>query len=82
MGNLSDFGSINFREFLKGLFILLISTIFLAVKKFFEANQTIPIEWADWKSILISAAGVAFAYISVTFFSNSDGAIMKKEKLL
>ena len=61
---------------------MIITAIFLAVKSFFEQNNTIPILWADWKAILLASAGVGFTYIGTTFFSNSEGAIMKKEKLL
>jgi hypothetical protein len=78
----SVFASLNLREFWKGLVIAFFTALFLAVKDFFEANMTIPILWSDWKSILIVSAGTGFAYIGTTFFSNSEGAIMKKEKLL
>lgn len=78
----SVFASLNWREFWKGFFIALVTAIFLAVKKFFEENNTIPTTWTDWSAILLTSAGVGFAYIGTTFFSNSEGAIMKKEKLL
>ena len=73
----SKFFNLNFRDFIKGLFIAVLSA---AITFVYEAVQTgLSFDAEFFKAIGIVSLTTFLAYLSKNLFENSDGAIAKEK---
>ena len=68
--------SINFREILKGLSVAVIGAVVTYAVTAMQSGDFFPIQWAQIGTVALTSG---MAYIKLTFFSNEDGAILKKK---
>jgi len=73
----SNFLSLNSRDFLKGLIVIVICTF---VTGFYQlvANGGV-VNWITLKPVVIAVLGAAVSYLTKNLLTNSDGEFMKGE---
>jgi hypothetical protein len=78
MGKRSKFLTLNLRDALKGLFLVVITAIITGVYELVATGAVFA--WTSLKPILLTAAAAALSYIIKNFLTNSNGEILTKEK--
>lgn len=71
----SSFFTLNTRDFVKGLFIAVITAVITVV---YTTIQTGTLTF-DWKVISTTALSAALAYIMKNLFTNSNDQLLKKD---
>jgi flagellar biosynthesis protein FliQ len=71
----SSFLTLNTRDFVKGLFIAVITAVITVV---YTTIQTGTLSF-DWKIISTTALSAALAYIMKNLFTNSNDQLLKKD---
>lgn len=71
----SSFFTLNTRDFVKGLFIAVITAVITVV---YTTIQTGTLSF-DWKVISTTALSAALAYIMKNLFTNSNDQLLKKD---
>ena len=71
----SSFLTLNTRDFVKGLFIAVITAVITVV---YTTIQTGTLSF-DWKTISTTALSAALAYIMKNLFTNSNDQLLKKD---
>jgi hypothetical protein len=71
----SSFLTLNTRDFVKGLFIAVITAVITVV---YTTVQTGTLSF-DWKAISTTALTAALAYIMKNLFTNSNDQLLKKD---
>lgn len=75
----SKFLSLNTRDFLKGLFVAVLTAVFV-----FLQTVVVDPELMNWKSVMIkcgwTALAAALGYLVKNLFTNSTGEILTSEK--
>ena len=71
----SSFFTLNTRDFVKGLFIAVITAVITVV---YTTIQTGTLSF-DWKVISTTALTAALAYIMKNLFTNSNDQLLKKD---
>lgn len=71
----STFLTLNTRDFVKGLFIAVITAVITVV---YTTIQTGTLSF-DWKVISTTALSAALAYIMKNLFTNSNDQLLKKD---
>lgn len=71
----SSFLTLNTRDFVKGLFIAVITAVITVV---YTTIQTGTLSF-DWKTISTTALSAALAYIMKNLFTNSNDKLLKKD---
>jgi hypothetical protein len=71
----SSFLTLNTRDFVKGLFIAVITAVITVV---YTTIQTGTLSF-DWKVISTTALSAALAYIMKNLFTNSNDQLLKKD---
>jgi hypothetical protein len=71
----SPFLTLNARDFVKGLFIAILTAVVTMIYTSIEANNLV----LDWKSIGMAALSASIAYIMKNLLTNSNDQIMKPE---
>lgn len=72
---MSTFLSLNSKDFIKGLFIAILTAVITMLYTSIEAGELM----INWKSIGMTAISAALAYITKNLLTNSNGDILKKE---
>lgn len=75
----SNLLNINWKDALKGFIVAVITAILAAVYTGIQ-NNTFPVTWADWRTILIAGCGAGISYVIKNVFTNSDDKFLKPEK--
>jgi len=75
---MSNFFSLNLRDFAKGFAVFIITTILSAVGKYVDAG-VIPTTATQWKEIGMVALTASVAYILKNLFTNSADKILVPE---
>jgi uncharacterized membrane protein YvlD (DUF360 family) len=73
----SSFLSLNSRDFIRGLFMAVVSAIVALLYTSIQAGNFI----VDWKAIGMAALSAALAYITKNLLTNSTDELLKKEVL-
>jgi len=73
----SKFFLLNWRDFLKGFIVAVITVLLTGLYQAIEAGQ-FPTSWTQWKAILIASLGAGIAYIIKNLLSNSQDKFLKK----
>lgn len=71
----STFLTLNSKDFIKGLMVAVLTTVISIVYTSLQAGNL----QLDWKVLGMTALSSALAYITKNLFTNSTGAILKKE---
>ena len=72
---MSTFLSLNSKDFIKGLFIAILTAVITMLYTSIEAGELM----LNWKAIGMTAISAALAYITKNLLTNSNGQILKKE---
>jgi Flp pilus assembly protein TadG len=72
---MSTFLSLNSKDFIKGLFIAVLTAVITMLYTSIEAGELM----LNWKAIGMTAISAALAYITKNLLTNSNGQILKKE---
>lgn len=72
---MSTFLSLNSKDFIKGLFIAVLTAVITMLYTSIEAGELM----INWKAIGMTAISAALAYITKNLLTNSNGDILKKE---
>lgn len=73
---MSSFGTLNWKDFGKGLLIAVLTAIFTIIYTTVQAGSLT----FDWKAILTAAITAALAYISKNLFTNSQNQLGTPEQ--
>ncbi|TAL64256.1 MAG: hypothetical protein EPN88_11190 [Bacteroidetes bacterium] len=73
----SKFFSLNSRDFIKGLIVVVICTFLTGVYQLVANGGTV--NWLTVKPVVIAAFGAAVSYLTKNLLTNSDGDFMKGE---
>jgi hypothetical protein len=71
----SSFLTLNTRDFVKGLFIAVITAVITVVYTTIQTGTL----FFDWKVISTTALSAALAYIMKNLFTNSNDQLLKKD---
>ena len=74
----SKFLSLNARDFLKGLFLVVITSIVTGIYELIQ-NGTV-FTWETIKPVLMVAAGTGLSYLIKNLLTNSQGEMLTTEK--
>jgi hypothetical protein len=72
---MSTFLSLNSKDFIKGLFVAVLTAVITMLYTSIEAGELM----LNWKAIGMTAISAALAYITKNLLTNSNGQILKKE---
>lgn len=72
---MSNLLSLNWRDFVKGLVIAVLTPIIVVIQQSLEAGQLT----FNWKAIGVAALAAAAAYLLKNLVTNSDDQLLKKE---
>jgi uncharacterized membrane protein YvlD (DUF360 family) len=73
----SSFLSLNSKDFIKGLFVAVVSAVIALLYTSLQAGNLV----IDWKAIGMAALSAALAYITKNLLTNSSDELLKKEVL-
>lgn len=76
----SNFGKLNLRETGKGLFLAILGAMVTFLYNFIVDGGDIFDAFKSWRDIVSVGLTTGLLYIMTTLGSNSNGAILKKEK--
>lgn len=71
----SNFKSLNFRDFMKGLLLAVLAAVFTILMNFLNGKT----EVLDFVLLAKAAGSASLSYIFYTFFENSEGSLGKPE---
>lgn len=73
----SDFLTLNARDFIKGLIIVIICSFITGFYQLIANGGTI--NWITLKPVVIAAVGAGVSYLTKNLLTNSNGDFMKSE---
>jgi len=73
----SNFLSLNSRDFIKGLIVVVICTFITGLYQLLVSEGTV--NWITLKPVVIAAFGAAVSYLTKNLLTNSNGDFMKGE---
>jgi hypothetical protein len=73
----SKFMTIDYRDFLKGLFIAFVTAVLTGILKIFETNSSF--DWPTLKPVLIAGICAAISYLLKALVSNSRDELFTRE---
>lgn len=76
----SQFLSLNLREFVKSFFVAFVGSVLMALESF-RTSGTIPTTFVEWKTILLTGVSVGFSYVVATVLSGPKAANAEKQKI-
>ena len=74
----SKFFTLSTRDFLKGLFLVMITAIVTGIYELLTIGAVF--DWVALKPILLTSIAAALAYLIKNLLSNSNGEMLTKEK--
>jgi len=74
----SGFLKLDWKDFLKGLLVTVITSIIVGIQQAIQAG-TFPTTWAQWSVILIASFSAGLAYLLKNLLTNSEEKVFNKE---